>query len=129
VKTPPALGGRRTAALLVALCLLVISGAARAHAYPEHAEPKVGSTVPPSPSQVRIWFDSELEPAFSSIEVHAPGGAKLSDGRGHVDPSDPRLLEVNVPQLAPGTYRVAWSVVARDGHRTSGDYEFTVRQM
>jgi methionine-rich copper-binding protein CopC len=119
---------RRALALLLALPLLVMPGAARAHAYPEHADPKVGSTISGSPTQVRIWFDSEIEPAFSSIEVHGTGGTAVPQENGRVDPSDPKLLEVSIPQrLAPGTYKVTWSVVARDGHRTSGDYEFTVR--
>jgi methionine-rich copper-binding protein CopC len=128
VKTlPKTTEGRPAAALLLTLSLLGLPGAARAHAYPDHADPKVGSAVPAPPSQVRIWFDSELEPAFSSIAVHGPGGATVDDGHGRVDPSDPKLLAADVPRLAPGTYRVTWSVVARDGHRTSGDYTFTVR--
>jgi methionine-rich copper-binding protein CopC len=117
---------RRHATALLAL-LLVVPGGASAHAYPDRAEPKVGSTVSASPGQVRIWFDSELEPAFSSIEVHAPDGAKVDDGHGHVDASDSKILEVAVPRLPPGTYRVVWAVVARDGHRTAGNYRFTVK--
>jgi methionine-rich copper-binding protein CopC len=109
------------------LLLLVVPGGASAHANPDRAEPKVGSTVSASPDQVRIWFDSDLEPAFSSIEVHAQDGAKMDHGHGHVDASDPKLLEVAVPRLAPGRYRVIWSVMARDGHRTAGDYRFTVK--
>lgn len=123
---PPTPGVRPAAALLLTLALLVVPGAPRAHAYLDHADPRVGSTVRAPPSQVRIWFDSDLEPAFSSIAVHGPGGATVDDGHGCVDPSDPRLLAVGVPRLAPGTYRVTWSVVARDGHRTSGDYTFTI---
>jgi methionine-rich copper-binding protein CopC len=76
---------------------------------------------------VRIWFDGALEPAFSSISVQGPGGARVDSEHGRVDRSDPKLLEVDVPPLAPGTYRVTWSVVARDGHRTSGDYSFAVK--
>jgi hypothetical protein len=34
---------------------------------------------------------------------------------------------VSLPSLSPGTYRVIWSVVARDGHRTEGDYTFTIK--
>ena len=117
---------RRAATLLLTLFLLVGPAAARAHANLGHADPKVGSTVTGSPRQVRIWFDSDLEPAFSSISVHGPGGARVDSGHGGVSPSDPKLLEVDVPQLAQGTYRVTWSVVSRDGHRTSGDYTFTI---
>ena len=118
---------RPAATLLLALSMLGVPVAARAHAHPDHADPKVGSTVSAPPSQVRIWFDSDLEPASSSIAVHGPGGATVDDGHGRVSPSDPKLLEVAVPRLAPGTYRVTWTVAARDGHRTSGDYTFTVR--
>jgi len=119
--------GRPAAALLLALSLLGLPGTALAHVQLDHAEPKVGSTVSAPPSQVRIWFDGELEPALSSIAVHGPGGATVDDGPGRVNTSDPRLLEVDVPRLAPGAYRVTWSVVGRDGHRTSGGYAFTVR--
>ena len=112
--------------LLLPLCLLIVPAVARAHAQLDHADPKVGSTVP-APSQVRIWFDSDVEPVFSSIAVHGPGGVTVGDGHGGAGPSDPKLLKADVPHLAPGTYQVTWSAVSRDGHRTSGEYRFTVR--
>jgi len=46
---------------------------------------------------------------------------------GRVNSSDATLLEVSVPRLPPGKYRVIWSVVARDGHLTQGDYTFSIR--
>jgi methionine-rich copper-binding protein CopC len=99
----------------------------RGHAFPDHSEPKVGSTVPDSPAGVRIWFDGALEPAFSTIAVQDSGGRGVDKGDGHVNPSDATLLEVGLPHLPPGTYRVIWSVVARDGHRTMGDFTFDVK--
>ncbi|HSB33501.1 MAG TPA: copper resistance CopC family protein [Nitrospirota bacterium] len=117
-----------SALLFIALAFTVIlPDTARAHAYPDHADPKVGSTVTASPERIRVWFDSALEPAFSSIMVHAADGAMVDKRDGRVDQSDPSLLEVSVPSLPPGKYRVYWSVVARDGHRTSGDYTFTIK--
>jgi hypothetical protein len=98
------------------------------HAYLDHADPKVGSTVSAAPSIVRIWFDSDLEPVFSMIMVHAAKDNTMVDkGDSRVDPSDPTLLEVSVPALPPGSYIVIWSVVARDGHRTSGNFTFTIK--
>jgi methionine-rich copper-binding protein CopC len=44
-----------------------------------------------------------------------------------VDSADGTLLEVGLPPLPPGRYRVFWSVVARDGHRTEGDFPFRVK--
>jgi methionine-rich copper-binding protein CopC len=48
-------------------------------------------------------------------------------GDGRVDPKDPTLLEVSVPPLPPGRYHVFWSVIARDGHRTEGDFPFRIK--
>jgi methionine-rich copper-binding protein CopC len=38
-----------------------------------------------------------------------------------------KLLEASLPPLPPGTYRVVWSVVSKDGHRTQGDYTFAIK--
>jgi copper resistance protein C len=98
-----------------------------AHAFPDHSEPKVGSTVTVAPTIVRIWFDGALEPAFSTLHVQNANGQQVDKGDGRVDPSDPTLLEVSIPPISSGTYRVIWSVVARDGHRTEGNYTFTIK--
>lgn len=110
---------------LALLCFL--PGVSLGHAFPDHSDPKVGSTVTVSPAQVRIWFDSDLEPAFSTIMVHNANNEMVDKRDGRVDPSDPSLLQVDLPKLPPGTYRVMWNVVARDGHRTMGDFTFTVK--
>jgi methionine-rich copper-binding protein CopC len=120
-------GAGAAAALLVTVFLFALPDAVQAHAYPDHADPKVGSTIAAAPTQVRIWFDSDLEPFFSTIVVQDAGGRKVDKGDGHVDPSDPTLLEVSLPPVPPGTYRVIWNVVARDTHRTMGNFVFTVK--
>ncbi len=114
-------------AVLVLAFMCVLPGVSRGHAFPDHSDPRVGSTVTSSPSMVRIWFDGDLEPVFSKIMVHTMDGKMIDRGDGHVDPGDPKLLEVSVPPLTGGTYLVIWNVVARDGHRTTGQYTFTVK--
>ena len=117
-----------TAATLLFLAFLcTLPGLSLGHAFPDHAEPKVGSAISTVPSSVRIWFDSNLEPAFSSIIVQDANGKKVDKGDGRVDPSDATLLEASLPSLPPGAYRVIWDVVARDGHRTNGDYMFVIK--
>ncbi len=98
------------------------------HAFPDHSDPKVGSTVSISPSQVRIWFDGDLEPAFSTLMVHNADGKMIDKRDNRVDRSDQKLLEVSLPPLSPGTYLVIWDVVARDGHRTTGQFTFTIKR-
>jgi methionine-rich copper-binding protein CopC len=110
---------------------LLLSGtwpqAAAGHAFPSTAEPRVGATVAASPPAVRIWFDGALEPVFSTVFVQDARGRKVDRGDARVNAADPTLLEVTLPPLAPGTYHVYWSAFARDGHRTEGDYTFTVK--
>ncbi|MGE5172826.1 MAG: copper resistance protein CopC [Betaproteobacteria bacterium] len=118
---------RTAAALLLMVLLSIMPDAAQGHAYPDHADPRVGSTISAAPTRVRIWFDSDLEPFFSTIIVRDANGNKVDKGDGQVDPSDAALLEVSLPPLQPGLYRVIWSVAARDGHRTEGDYAFTIK--
>ncbi len=118
----------RTAIALISLALLcALPAVSWGHAFPDHSDPRVGSTVSDPPSMVRIWFDGDLEPVFSKIMVHTMDGRMVDKGDGHVDPKDSTLLEVSIPPLPPGTYLVMWSVIARDGHHTMGQYTFTVK--
>ncbi len=55
-----------------------------------------------------------MEPAFSTITVQDANGRRVDKGDGHVDQSNATLLEVSLPPLPSGTYRVIWNVVAID---------------
>jgi methionine-rich copper-binding protein CopC len=115
----------RTAVLAA---LLLAPSPAWAHAFPDHSDPRVGHTVDAAPTQVRIWFDGEIEPVFSTIRVENGDKQRVDKGDGRVDAQDNQLLKVTLPPLLPaGKYRVFWSVVARDGHRTEGDFPFRVK--
>ncbi len=100
---------------------------ARAHAFLDHSDPKVGSTVTGSPTEVKIWFTEELEAAFSKIEVFDAGGKEVDKKDSKVDASDKAVMTVSVPTLAPGSYKAHWVAVAVDTHHTSGNFEFTVK--
>ncbi len=117
---------RRLTAL--ALSILVPAAVASAHTFPDHSEPRVGHTLDRAPTEVRIWFDGEIEPVFSTIRVENDRKQRVDAGDGRVDPKDSTLLEASLPPtLPPGKYRVYWSVIARDGHRTEGDYPFRIK--
>ena len=118
---------RLTVVIFFMAFLCFLPEASMGHAFPDHSNPRVGATITVSPDRVRIWFDGALEPAFSSIMVHNAEGKMVDKRDGRVNPSDPTLLEVSVPQLPVGSYHVFWNVVARDGHRTMGDYMFVIK--
>ena len=99
---------------------------AQAHAFLDHADPKVGSTVTGSPAVIKVWFTEELEPAFSKIQVFDAKGGEVDQKDVKVDATDKALMTVSVPKLPAGTYKVKWSAVAVDTHHTTGTYTFTV---
>ncbi len=121
---------RNLAVVIVLCCVLSFSHwpqSAWGHASPTRAEPPAGATVKVSPTKIRIWFDSALKPGFYIIRVQNSSGKQIDNGDCRVSRSDEKLLEVTLPMLSPGTYHVIWDVVSHDGHKTSGDYTFTVK--
>jgi copper resistance protein C len=112
---------------LAVILFLAIQSQAGAHAFLDHAEPKVGGTVTSLPSVIRIWFTQELEPAFSTIEVQDAQGNEVDKRDTHLDEKEKTLLIVSVPPLPDGTYTVTWHVTSVDTHRTQGHFEFTVK--
>ena len=113
--------------MLACALFLAMQSSLWAHAFLNHADPKVGSSVTDPPKQVRIWFTQALEPAFSSIEVKDAAGKQVDAKDCRVDAKDKSLLEVSLPQLLAGTYTVTWHVVSTDTHRTQGHFEFTIK--
>jgi methionine-rich copper-binding protein CopC len=111
---------------LFGLALLSQAAPALAHAFLERASPPVGSEIASSPPEIAITFTEGVEPLFSTIEVHGPGGAAVSAGAPHVAPDNNRVLSVQLPKLPPGTYTVNWHVTSVDTHKTEGDFQFTV---
>ena len=113
--------------MLAAALLLAAPATGWAHAFPDHADPRVGHTVDAPPSIVRIWFDGEIEPVFSTIRVEDAEQRRVDKGDGRVDAKDRTLLQVDLSPLSSGRYEVFWSVIARDGHRTEGRFKFRVK--
>jgi methionine-rich copper-binding protein CopC len=113
-------------AAVVVGALLLGAGVASGHAFLDHAEPRVGSTVKSPPSLVRAWFTQGLEPAFSTLEVVNERGDRVDHGPTKADPANPMLLQVPLKRLGPGTYRVKWRVLSVDTHVTEGDFTFRV---
>jgi copper resistance protein C len=106
--------------------MLIAPAAVRAHAFLDHSDPAVGSTVPTAPAVVHLWFTQQVEPAFSSVTVTDPSGASMNDGPSAIDPSNQSELDVNLKHLPAGTYTVKWHVLSVDTHTTEGDFTFHV---
>lgn len=112
--------------LFFCLAVLLSASPVSGHAFLEHSDPSVGNKVHSAPAAVRIWFTEAIEPRFSSIQVFDATGKQVDKKDTHRDPSNRSLLEVSLPRLGPGSYKVIWRVVSVDTHRTNGDFTFQI---
>jgi methionine-rich copper-binding protein CopC len=115
---------------LGALALIVALGfvrppPARAHAFLDHAEPRVGSTVERSPPAVTLVFTEPVEEAFSRVELLDPDGGRVDTAA--LEHPAPATLRLPLPPLPPGEYTVRWAVVSVDTHPTEGRFTFSVK--
>jgi copper resistance protein C len=115
---------RLLAALALALALvpaLVLGGAttARAHTSLTATDPAEGSTLTEAPPSVQLTFSASV--LGGELTVTGPDGAAAPVPATVAGP----VVSAPVALTAPGTYTVAWSVVANDGHPLQGSFAFT----
>ena len=116
----------RLSTALAVTAVIVYQSTAHSHAFPIRSEPRVGRTIATPPSKITIWFDGELEPAFSTITVYNSAKQQVDKGNSRVSAADPSILEVELSPLGPGNYHVFWKVLSKDTHVTEGDFSFAI---
>jgi len=110
---------------IILLLLLFATGEATAHAFLDHAEPRVGNKVASPPHEVTLWFTQKLEPAFSSVTVTNASGARVDSGKPRISGNQ---MSVPLRASGAGTYHVNWHVLSVDTHTTEGNFTFQVGQ-
>lgn len=114
---------RKLITIVALLTAALASSSARAHAFLDHASPRVGSTVASAPHELTLWFTQKLEAAFSSVEVTGPNGAHVNAGKAQVNGN---TMRVGIKGAGLGTYHVHWQALSVDTHKTQGSFTFTV---
>jgi len=112
------------ARLMSLLLGLVAASTLWAHAFLEHAQPAVGSTVHAAPTRVELRFSEQLEPAFSTLRVVDRDGKAVDRHDKSVPDGDRTRMAISLTPLRPGKYRVIWRAVSLDTHVTEGDFVF-----
>jgi methionine-rich copper-binding protein CopC len=116
---------RSAIVIIIPLLLWLVTGEASAHAFLDHAQPRVGNTVATAPREVTLWFTQKLEPAFSSVTVTNAAGQRVDTGKTRVSGNQ---MSVSLRSGGAGTYRVTWRVLSVDTHTTDGSFTFQVGQ-
>lgn len=117
----------RAAALLgLAMSLGTVATVAQAHAKLESTVPASDSSVS-SPKVIQVHFNEAVETKMSNIKLATSDGTAVPVMSMN-DAKDPATLTV-MPSgpLKAGLYKVTWSAVTDDGHKTQGTFSFTVR--
>ena len=118
---------RVLASLFVASALLV-SNAALAHAHLKTQYPAAKALMETSPQALTLTFSEDVEPAFSGVDIlnaqqqPMPTAKVQRNGRQHN-----QLIVPLTQPLPAGNYQVNWHVLSVDGHKTKGNYDFSVR--
>ena len=104
---------------------LALPGMALAHARLEKAEPAKRAELKTAPAQIRLTFNESVEAAYSKIIVEDAAGKALASG---ATPGPyARSIELAVPPLPPGAYRVRYRALSVDGHVIEADYAFRIK--
>ncbi|WP_112486868.1 copper resistance protein CopC [Thiomonas sp. X19] len=112
-------------AVIATACTFSLMPFAYAHSFPKIEVPPMNGTVKSVPTQVAITFTEELNAHFSGIRVENSKGQRVDTGAGHLA-ANHLLFTVALKPIGPGTYTVLWHALSDDGHKTHGEYRFTV---
>ncbi|MDP9465594.1 MAG: copper resistance protein CopC/CopD, partial [Actinomycetota bacterium] len=110
----------------LALATFVGVGRASAHAELLSSDPQPGAVLDQAPAHVRLTFNEPVEISLGAIRLFDGTGTSIDisaarhpDGRGEV-------VEVDLPDLANGSYVVDWRLVSVDSHPLHAAFTFQV---
>ncbi|WP_155803380.1 copper homeostasis periplasmic binding protein CopC [Bordetella sp. FB-8] len=113
--------------LLACAAALLLPQPAWAHAHLKQASPANGSTVA-SPPEIRGDYTEGLNIAFSSMTLAGADGKMLNLGKAALVAGDDKAMDLAVNHPLPsGHYIVTWHALSKDGHKTQGTWNFTIK--
>lgn len=113
---------------LIALAGTLMTPVAFAHAHLTQQNPAANAQVTASPQALTLNFSEGIEPAFSGATLTGPQKEQIKTGKATRNEQDKTQLIIPLAQsLEAGKYTVDWHVVSVDGHKTKGQYSFSVK--
>ena len=118
----------RKLSAVVVLFLGMSCQQALAHAHLKDQLPAEGAAVEQTPKSITLSFSEGIEVNFTKINVTGPKNTTVKTGKPILDEvNDTKIIIPVEDKLDAGKYDVSWSVVSVDGHKTKGEYSFTVK--
>ena len=113
-------------ATLAATFATTFSPLAVAHASLVDSFPAKGQVMTGSPAEIHITFNEHVEARYCRIKLRSGDGKNFDADRPAADKTNPNAIIAAVPVLKPGIYHTVWTAVGSDGHKTHGDFSFTI---
>lgn len=114
--------------IVLMLAALLTAPAVLAHAHLKHQYPAADAEVAAAPQALTLNFSEGVEANFSGVTLTGPAQSLIETGKAKRNEKDQTQLIIPLNQpLKPGTYTVDWHVVSVDGHKTQGQYHFSVK--
>lgn len=99
-----------------------------AHAHLQQQTPAANAEITSTPQTLTLNFSEGIEANFSGVKLIGPEQQVVDTGKATRSENDKTKLIVPLSQtLTPGLYTVEWHVVSVDGHKTKGQYQFSVK--
>ena len=115
------------AALVAASVLILMGGAATAHANYVKSNPASDAQLTKPPTDVRVTFSETPDARGSDIAVLDVNGNRLDKRDVTAVSDEANTLRVSLGAIGDGGYLVSWTTLsAVDGHETKGAFAFAV---
>jgi methionine-rich copper-binding protein CopC len=117
--------------LLLLLGALLASVLCAKAAAPAWAHTRLVSSTPAqdvpaaAPREVTLVFSDPVQPALSTVSVRGADGEDLVAGQPSSTGNGTSVVQALRSPLGPGTYTVAYRVLAADGHPVTGSFQIT----
>jgi hypothetical protein len=112
---------------VMAMTMCVHVAPVLAHSMLVKAEPPRRAVLAKAPTQVRLWFNEEIEGDYASLVVLDTEKHPVTEIKPQLAPDDRKSIVLPLPELAPGKYSVKFRVLSVDGHVVESSFDFTVK--
>lgn len=118
----------RRSRMIALIVSLFTAPAVLAHAHLKGQFPAANAEVTAAPQALTLNFSEGVEPKFSGVDIMGEQQQIIRTGAVKRNENDNKQMIVPLEQpLTPGHYTVNWHVVSVDGHKTRGQYVFSVK--
>ena len=112
---------------VMAMAICMYTAPAWAHSMLVKAEPPRRALLAKAPTQVRLWFNEEIEGDYASLVVLDAEKHPVTEIHPQLAPDDRKSIVLPLPELVPGKYSVKFRVLSVDGHVVESTFDFTVK--